>query len=199
MTSIGYNAFYDCENLTSVNIPPSVTTIGDMVFASCINLNHIILPDSVTSIGDRVFEYCTNLTNITYSGMAFTLDKINIDLADSLLAVCINKNYSIDKYPHEKYHLIFQMFTTGIDTEGTYDYIKQNFTVMFQYLIDKEDITLIQKVLATGEFLTNRNINQMIQYAIDHKKYESQVILTNYKLQKDWYDDEKDIKKKFSL
>ena len=33
VTSIGYIAFYDCTNLTSVTIPSSVTSIGEEAFA----------------------------------------------------------------------------------------------------------------------------------------------------------------------
>ena len=35
MTSIGYEAFYNCKNLTSVTIPNSVTSIGSGAFAGC--------------------------------------------------------------------------------------------------------------------------------------------------------------------
>ena len=32
VTSIGYEAFYECYSLTSVTIPNSVTSIGDLAF-----------------------------------------------------------------------------------------------------------------------------------------------------------------------
>ena len=36
VTSIGYEAFYDCYGLTSVTIPNSVTSIGHSAFYGCI-------------------------------------------------------------------------------------------------------------------------------------------------------------------
>ena len=38
VTSIGYKAFNQCSNLTSVTIPDSVTWIGRIAFQSCISL-----------------------------------------------------------------------------------------------------------------------------------------------------------------
>ena len=38
MTSIGRNAFYDCNGLTTITIPNSVTSIGDYAFLGCIGL-----------------------------------------------------------------------------------------------------------------------------------------------------------------
>ena len=41
MTSIGSNAFYSCEGLTSITIGNSVTSIGDYACAYCIALTEI--------------------------------------------------------------------------------------------------------------------------------------------------------------
>ena len=52
---IGKEAFYDCENLTSITIPNGVTSISDKAFQLCTGLASITIPDSVTSIGDEAF------------------------------------------------------------------------------------------------------------------------------------------------
>ena len=48
VTTIGYQAFYKCNRLTSVNIPDSVTTIGNYAFYDCDSLTSVNIPDSVT-------------------------------------------------------------------------------------------------------------------------------------------------------
>jgi hypothetical protein len=61
-TTIGYEAFYGCDSLTSVTIPDSVTTIGESAFENCDRLISITIPDSVTTIGGDAFYGCYRLT-----------------------------------------------------------------------------------------------------------------------------------------
>lgn len=63
VTSIGYEAFTDCYNLTSVTIPYGVTSIGESAFDgfNSMKLTSVIIPDSVTSIGRKAFYNCTRL------------------------------------------------------------------------------------------------------------------------------------------
>lgn len=67
VTSIGNDAFADCEGLTSVTIPDSVTSIGDYAFFVCRNFTSVTIPDSVKNIGYGAFG---DVLNIVYSGTA---------------------------------------------------------------------------------------------------------------------------------
>ena len=66
VTSIGNYAFRRCSSLTSVTIPNSVTSIGDEAFFECDSLTSIEIPNSVTSIGDYAFYGCSSLTSVTF-------------------------------------------------------------------------------------------------------------------------------------
>ncbi len=65
VTSIGNSAFRGCSGLTgTLTIPNSVTSIGDYTFYSCSKLTSITIPNSVTSIGEYTFYECSGLTSI---------------------------------------------------------------------------------------------------------------------------------------
>ena len=74
VTSIGNNAFSDCDDLTSVTIPASVTSIGNGAFSNCDDLTSVTIPASVTSIGYSAFSGCTGLTSATFLGNAPTIE-----------------------------------------------------------------------------------------------------------------------------
>ena len=65
VTSIGDEAFYDCEALKSITIPEGVTEIGKCVFYGCKVLTSVIIPEGVTSIGESAFWGCKALKSIT--------------------------------------------------------------------------------------------------------------------------------------
>ena len=61
---IGDSAFWECESLTSINIPKSVTTIGNWAFEGCNSLTSITIPSSVvTIIGNPFMLWYGNLKN----------------------------------------------------------------------------------------------------------------------------------------
>ena len=65
VTSIGGNALWNCNSLSSITIPNSVTSIGSDAFSSCFSLSSITIPNSVTSISGYAFRYCYSLSSIT--------------------------------------------------------------------------------------------------------------------------------------
>jgi hypothetical protein len=64
VTSIGSNAFSNCENLTSMTIPNGVTGMGQLAFSNCRNLTYVQIPQSMTRIAFSPFQNCFNLVTI---------------------------------------------------------------------------------------------------------------------------------------
>ena len=65
VTQIGYDAFNDCTELTSITIPDGVTIIGNSAFSDCTSLETVTIPNSVTHIYPRAFYNCTSLKSVT--------------------------------------------------------------------------------------------------------------------------------------
>ena len=59
MTDIGDGVFANCDSLTSVTIPGSVTDMGG-AFMYCHSLTSVTILDGVTSIGESAFWACVN-------------------------------------------------------------------------------------------------------------------------------------------
>ena len=55
--TIGKKAFFECENITSVIIPSTVTKIELGAFAGCESLSTIVIPRGVTDIGEGAFNF----------------------------------------------------------------------------------------------------------------------------------------------
>ena len=58
------SAFRDCNKLTSVTIPDSVTSIGAGAFSDCRGLTSVIIGSGVTSIGNDAFYFCFKLVEV---------------------------------------------------------------------------------------------------------------------------------------
>ena len=67
-------AFAFCTALTSLHIPNSITSISDSMLYNCVALTSVTLPDSVTSIGSQVFSYCYNLTSLKIPDSVTNMD-----------------------------------------------------------------------------------------------------------------------------
>ena len=86
--SIGYRAFYDCDALTSVTFPASLTSIGDYAFQGCSALTSVDLSStSLTSIGDGAFWICVALTSVTFPASLMSIGDYAFSDCDALTSV----------------------------------------------------------------------------------------------------------------
>ena len=71
---IGEEAFANCDKLTKIELPDSVTDIRWYAFAYCANLKEIHLPDSVVNIGSGAFFDCYSLEKIAIPPTVTVID-----------------------------------------------------------------------------------------------------------------------------
>ena len=121
VTEVEVDAFCECENLTNVTIPDSVTTIGEGAFAGCDSLNEFngkfaadngrclimdntiiayayasgttyTIPDSVTTIGNYAFYNCGSLTSVTIPDSVTTIGDYAFSYCPSLTSMTIGNS-----------------------------------------------------------------------------------------------------------
>ena len=94
--NINYGAFYNCTNLTKIELPDGLTSIGKYAFYSCRSLISIELPEGVTIIDEYAFDWCESLTNIKlpnsltsieYMAFIMCFNLTSIKLPDGLTSI----------------------------------------------------------------------------------------------------------------
>ncbi|MBU5335010.1 leucine-rich repeat domain-containing protein [Intestinibacter bartlettii] len=99
VTKIGEAAFDGNEDITSVEIPDSITTIESYAFYNSTSLESVSIPESVTTIGEGAFANCTSLTTVNLPSKLTTISYGLFASCSSLTEIEIPKNVtSIEGY-----------------------------------------------------------------------------------------------------
>ena len=81
--------FYGCTQLASVSIPNSISSIGAWAFADCKSLKNISIPGSVNKIGVRCFSGCSSLIALSLPNSINALAPNTFDGCTSLTSLTI--------------------------------------------------------------------------------------------------------------
>ena len=107
-TTIGWECFYNNEEIETVKVPNTVTKIEDSVFEGCSNLKRISLSDNIVEIGVSCFFYCKNLEEIVipkgvdalYCATFYGCNKLKkVDIKGKIQAIysyCFDSCYSLE-------------------------------------------------------------------------------------------------------
>lgn len=192
ITEIGYRAFAFCKQLTDIEIPETVTKIDEWAFFCCKRLNNIFIPDSVERIETGAFYECGDII-VNCNDMPFRItvpesrnegcdDRDNENLYNFIAEKDLSVRevlFAMNKKTAIKVQLAVFLIL-GYNNETAKAYLKKNIIRCVKRLTDMEKADMLTEVLKFG-YVTKKNIDRLIQYAIDNRKYEIQIILSQFR------------------
>ena len=91
--SIGEYCFADCDELTTVILPGTVTEIQEGAFLDCDSLHGVYIPESVAIIGEYAFAYCIDLEAICILNPPAAIGECAFDSCDNMRYILFGGNY----------------------------------------------------------------------------------------------------------
>ncbi len=92
VTAIGYKAFYNCYNLTSIEIPNSIDSISSHAFYSCKRLQSVVIPNSVVTLYPCAFHSCTGLKSVVIGNSVRVIEEYCFQYCYQLTDVVIGSS-----------------------------------------------------------------------------------------------------------
>ena len=84
---IGDYAFFNCDELTTVNFTKGLKKIGEYAFSACKMLTHVSLPEGLVEICDNAF-YSSNVIDVNIPS---SIESIGVDVFDKCESLQYNK------------------------------------------------------------------------------------------------------------
>ncbi|MBR3438295.1 MAG: leucine-rich repeat domain-containing protein, partial [Clostridia bacterium] len=171
LTTIGASAFYECKNLSSIDIPQGVTTIGNYAFYNCQNLESVVIPDNVTSVGSYLFRNCTGLESAVIGKSIAQLEGTFI-YCSNLESLIIRSN-AVTTFSRYTFYDCSKL--TSITIPCNFD--KAKFTSDSSYInvTDVGDTFTVQGTSASGTFTYTHNYSEPVWNwdDIEHPTYST--------------------------
>ena len=174
VTSIGRGAFYQCSGISSIEIPNSVTSIGELAFAGCVNLASINIPNFITEIGQFTFSLCKNFESIIIPDSVINIADGAFSGCSSLTSVTIpNSVTSIGYYAFSMCDNLKNVYITDIEAYCNikfYDFLSSFYTY-------PNPVYYAENLYLNGELIEDlvipegiEKISNYLFYNLDHIK-----------------------------
>jgi len=90
VVGIGSRVFNNNSNITSIDIPNTITSIGNYAFAGCSSLKEVSIPSSVSTMGTNIFNGCEALSFVEFNASVTTISDNTFYNCSSLSEIIIN-------------------------------------------------------------------------------------------------------------
>ena len=180
ITTIGNRAFYGCANLTTLDIPSSVTEIGEEAFRDC-GISTIAIPDGVTVLNGNTFSGCENLTSVTIGKGVKELGRFVFEKCSALANFVVSEENAAlkaeDGVLYSKDGTVLYYYPTGNPrTSFTVpNGVKEIARTAFSYCANLTSVTLPEGLTHIHEFAFNEcnklasiNLPETLQYIGDN-------------------------------
>ena len=210
LTEIGDESFKVCINLEEIVFGNSIQKIGRQAFANTIWLerkrkenplvivnnilidaykckNILSIPDDVATISEGAFEKNTKISELIFKADQYEKSiKINNSSESENIFRLINSSKNIQEIllqqiEDEELKVHIAMFLAfGKGNSVGEKYLLDNIIKTVKILIQNNDIENMKSILK-GNYITNSNINELIEYSIEYEKFEIQTLLLKHK------------------
>ncbi len=103
---IAYDCFVDCDLLTSIVLPDTVTRIEDYAFNTCEDLEYVYIPEGCEYIGLQAFCYCDELSYVYIPDSVVTIGEWAFDdCARLYISVPSQWQYIAADYDTQPFHI----------------------------------------------------------------------------------------------
>lgn len=92
VTRIGNYALVNCSKLANITLPDDLKSIGNVAFGGCQSLTSIDIPSGITTIGEQTFSYCVGLKSINIPSGVTNIDKHAFQGCSSLTSMTVYAN-----------------------------------------------------------------------------------------------------------
>ncbi len=181
-----------CRAEGDVIIPDEVEYIADGAFEDCKNLRSVAFPDGVLHSGTLFSNASNQPETISLYGIRLSWNRIRDMRPSRIFRVMEERNFIsqgcydgkyvyLPPYRADDGYLIWRLFCHHQEDPELKGYIRQYFIESFQYLMEENNISMLEQLLKEESFVTADNIDRLIQTAIEQKHYEIQILLMDYK------------------
>lgn len=184
---IGYQAFANTKWLELQRKENSLVIVGDILIDAYKCKGNLVLPDKISSVSEGAFNGNSKITNMILLANDYETDVriISPDIAEIIVRIINSSENSqellLKQIDDDELKTQLAMFLSfGKNSSTGKQYLLDNIVMIAKTFIMNGD-TYNLRIILNPEYITNSNIDELINFAVEEKQIEIQSILLEYK------------------